>query len=113
MNSLTELHNSTGLLVQGKNGVEMVPEAAQEITDFLKFVKDLKKKEETFKQMLLEEMEKNGVVKIQTPDLLISYVAPTDRETLDTKLLKTECPDVYDAYCRISAVAASVRIKLK
>lgn len=58
-------------------------------------------------------MESKGIIKLDTDELTISYVAPTDRETLDTKALREELPDIYDTYVKISPVKSSIRIKLK
>lgn len=106
---LDEIHNSTGLIQNGT----LPAEVAEQITDFFAFVSDLKKKETELKAMLLEEMEKNGVIQIDMGKLLISYVPSTDRETLDTKLLKAECPDVYNEYVKISEVKSSVKVKVR
>ena len=74
-----------------------------------------KEKEEydAFKSELLKAMEQNGVVKIDTDEVLINYVASTNRETLDSKAFKDDFPDLYDNYVKISAVKPSVRIKVK
>ena len=58
-------------------------------------------------------MEQNGVVKIDTDEVLINYVASSNRETFDSKAFKDDFPDLYDNYVKISAVKPSVRIKVK
>ena len=113
MNNLVELHNNGGLIKLVEDHVELQPEAADQIADFLKFMKKLKAEEDQLKKMILEEMEFFGVLKISTDDFTISYIAETDRETLDQKALKDECPDVYEAYCKMTSVKPNVRIKLK
>ena len=65
------------------------------------------------KARLLAEMEQHNITKIDTEDLLINYIAPTTRETLDYKKLKDECPEIADAYTKIQQVGASIRIKVK
>ena len=74
-----------------------------------------KEKEEydAFKAELLKAMEQNGVVKIDTDEVLINYVVPTNREAFDSKSFKDDFPDLYDHYVKISPVKASVRIKVK
>ena len=109
MSNLTEIHNSTGLMENGT----LSPAVTDQIVDFFSFVSELKKKEAELKEMLLDEMEKNGVIQIDIGKLLISYVPATDRESLDTKLLKKECPDVYNEYVKISEVKSSVRVKVR
>ena len=86
---------------------------ASKIAEFERQVKELKAKEDELKKAILEEMESKGLIKIDTDELVITYVAPTERETLDTKTLRDELPDIYDAYVKISPVKSSIRIKLK
>lgn len=89
------------------------PETAAKVAEFERIAKEVKTKEEELKKAILTEMENKGVIKLDTGALIISYVAPTDRETLDNKALKEELPDIYDAYVKISPVKSSIRIKLK
>lgn len=65
-------------------------------------IKNLTAELDEIKAKLLTEMEANHITKIETDELLISYIAPTTRESIDTKALKEECPEVADAYTRFS-----------
>lgn len=89
------------------------PEVAAQLSGFLREIKALKEQEKRLNEALLAEMEAKGIVKVETDEILINYIAPTERETLDTKSLRSELPDIYDAYVRMNPVKASVRIKLK
>lgn len=86
---------------------------AAKVAEFERMAKEIKAKEDELKKAILTEMESGGFLKLDTDELVISYVAPTDRETLDTKTLKEELPDIYDAYVKITPVKSSIRIKLK
>lgn len=88
-------------------------DTAQKIAEFEKRVKDLKAKEDKLKKLILEEMETKGIIKLNTDVLSITYVAPTDRESLDSKKLRADLPNVYDAYINIKPVKSSIRIRLK
>ena len=83
------------------------------MAEFERQAKEIKAKEDELKQRILEEMESNGILKIETDDLVISYVAPTSRESFDSKAFRKANPDLYDEYVSISSVKASVRMKLK
>lgn len=89
------------------------PEISKKIYDLEVLLKSLKDQEAEIKKALYEAMEKNGIVKIDTDEMAISYIYPTTRETLDSKLLKEELPDIYDSYVKITNVKGSVRIKIK
>lgn len=88
-------------------------ETAGKIADFEKMAKEIKAKEDELKKAILEEMQDKGLIKLETDELVISFVSGTTRETLNTKSLKEELPDIYDTYVDIKSVKPSIRIKLK
>ena len=104
MDKLIRIEQNTALLN---------PEIASKLAEFERLAKDIKAKQDELKQRILEEMEANGILKIETDELTISYIAPTSRETFDSKLFREHNPDIYDEYVRISPVSASVRMKVK
>ncbi len=88
--------------------------------EYVNYLLDLKQKENQIKEelsditdKLLADMEANKVLKIDIPELAINYIAPTDRETFDSKRFKEEHSDLYDEYIKMSPVKSSIRIKLK
>ena len=83
-----------------------------ELVLFERQVKTIKEQEEQLKQKILEEMENKGILQIKTDNLTISYVAPTIRETFDSKKFKEEHPRQYDKYIKVSDVKSSIRIKV-
>lgn len=89
----------------------------QEVIDKLVFcetqIAEAKKIQEEYKQAILQAMENNGVKKFECDALSITYVEPTTRDTIDSKTLKSELPDIYYSYCKTSNVKASVRLKIK
>lgn len=89
------------------------PEIASKIVEFEKMAKEIKEKEDDIKKTILEEMENKGIVKVENDDFIISYVAPTDRETFDTKSFREAHGDLYDEFVKLTPVKSSIRIKLK
>ena len=104
MKSIVKLEN-------GEYG--LVSDAINTIVEIEKQIKDLKALQDSYKENLLKEMEEKNVLKIDTEKLLISYVAPSTRETLDSKKLKEDLPDIYDLYVKFTDVKSSLRIKVK
>ena len=101
-------------LITVQNEVAMLDATtAKQIAKFEKMAKEIKAKEDEIKKAILEEMESRGIIKLETDDLTIRYVAPTERETLDAKTLRQEAPDIYDTYVKLSPVKPSIRITLK
>ena len=88
---------------------ELINEALE-----IKFLEEkLKAKKDNLTFTLLEEMKNKGIKKIETPDVIISYVDASERETFDTKQFREDNPDMYDEYVKFTPVKASIRIKAK
>lgn len=99
----TELFSEDGVMTaQGRNLIERV-----ELT--LAAVKDAEKE---IREKCLKEMKEKGILKVKDVTLSITYKDAYDKETVDTKRLKDEQPDIYDEYCKISEVKESLVIKV-
>lgn len=102
------------LITMTEQGVALLSmDVATKIADFESKVKEIKDAEDKLKEAIKAEMVSKNVIKLETSDLVITYVAPTTRESLDTKTLKAELPDIYDTYAKVSDVKDSVRVKVK
>lgn len=75
--------------------------------------KELEQQEAEFKEILIKKMEESGIKQIDNNYFKITYIAPTNRETVDTTRLKKELPDIASEYTKNTLVKASVRITLK
>ena len=91
----------------------LMPSASAMLAEFERQVKAIKAKQDELKQRILAEMEAHGILKIETDELTITYVAPASRETFDSKAFRKDNPDLYDEYVRMTDVSASVRMKVK
>ena len=101
-------------LIIVKDGVALLDaDASQKIADLEKALKYIKESEDAMKQSILAEMEAKGIIKVETEELTINYIASTDRETFDSKAFKADHADLFDEYVKMSPVKSSVRIKLK
>ena len=100
------------LIVYDGNTAMIDPDVAEMLAEFERQVKLITDKQKVLKQRILDEMESKGILSIKTPELTISYVAPTTRETFDSKTFRKDHPDLYDEYVSISMVKASVRMKV-
>ena len=98
--------------IENDNAV-LMPSASAMLAEFERQVKEIEAKQKDLKSRILAEMEANGILSIETDDLTITYVAPTSRESFDSKAFRRDNPDLYDEYVKISNVSASVRMKLK
>lgn len=102
-------------LIKIENGNSILDIAvSNQIAEFERQIKLLKEQEENLKEAIKAEMEAKGILKVEdtTNGMTISYIAPTTRETFDSKKFKADNPDIYDEYVRLSPVKSSIRIKL-
>lgn len=103
----------SGLITQ-KEGIAILdPETSRRVADFERKMKEIQRVEDEIRRAILEEMQEKKISKIETDDLIISYVAATDRQTFDTKAFRKDQPDLYDEYIKISPVKESIKIRLK
>ena len=92
---------------------EITPQAVDYITAIETQMKALKEQYDAFKAELLKAMEQNGIIKLESENLTINYVAGATRETFDSKQFKADMPDLYNEYVKFSKVKPSVRIKVE
>lgn len=75
--------------------------------------KELQNKNEEIKEQIKLSMENNDVKKYENDIISITYVAPTTRVTVDSKMLKEKYENIYNECSKISDVKSSIRIKVK
>ena len=75
--------------------------------------KELKRKEDAIREILLKEMEEKNILKLENENISITYKAPTERETFRTAKFKKALPDLYDTYVEFTPVKSSLLIKIK
>ena len=89
----------------------------EDVTDVLIQMKKLEDQSKVLKKKLLDAMEKFGVKSFENERIKMTYVAPTKRTSLDTKLLQKQDKKLYDQlmanYGKESDVSSSVRITVK
>lgn len=101
-------------LIKIENDIALLDtKISKQIADFERTIKEIEEKEKNLKQAILEEMENKNILKLENDDFIISYIAPSDRETFDSKSFKADHQDMYDEYIKMTPVKSSVRIKLK
>lgn len=101
-------------LIKVDNGTVLLNEdAAKKIAEFELQMKYYKAQQDELKAVILAEMEAKNIIKVDNDILTISYIASSDRETLDSKKLRADLPDIYDEYVKLTPVKSSIRIKVK
>lgn len=101
-------------LIKTENGLTTLDlKASMKLKLIADKIKELKKQEDEIKKAILEEMENKNILKIDTEEVSISYIAPSDRETFDTKNFREKHSDLYDEFIKFTPVKSSIRVKVK
>lgn len=85
--------------------------AIQELDETLTAIEVMENKVKEIKEKIKLEMEQRNINQIKIGKRVISYVAPTEREIVDSKKLKEEYPQIWDSCKKVSRTSGSIRIK--
>lgn len=109
-----ELITKENLFIQGEDGQMILsPDAAEDIYDMEMEMKKIKKIYDKYKKAILAGMEAYGLKKFESDDLLVTYVEPTERYSIDTNKLWDEYKDIAFKCEKCSPVKASIRITVR
>lgn len=92
---------------------QKVPQAIKAMTDLLTQQKELEQKISDMREVIKVAMEQYGVKSFENDAVKMTYVAPTERKSIDSTRLKKEHPEIAEAYQKVSPVKASVKIEIK
>lgn len=81
------------------------------ISQTIQTIERLKEDIKSFETAILNEMEQKGIKKFDNGEISITYIESYKKNTVDSKKLKEELPDVYKKYSKESEVKASIKIK--
>ncbi len=63
-------------------------------------VKELEKQEQVFKDAIMKEMKKNKIKSVDMGEIIITYVEPSVRKSVDSARLKKENNEIYENYLK-------------
>ena len=100
-----------------ENQMVVFQSAVLAITQTIANIAQEKKRLEDEDKKMREELEKAmgdyGVTAFENDFVKITHVDPTTKVTVDSKKLKTELPDIYEKYSKVSDVKGYVKISVK
>lgn len=100
-------------LVKIENGeITVAEEIVNKIIEFNKAKKEIEYQEKLLKDGLMEAMNKLGIKKFIINGLSATIKDGSTRTTIDSKRLKEECPDIYEAYSKTSEVKSSITLSV-
>jgi putative phage-type endonuclease len=97
----------------GQNELAIVAKQIEKLELQLANFKEIEKQHKEMKKQLYDLMDEYDIKKWETDNIIITRKLPTTRTSVDTKRLKEECPDIFEAFTKVSKVSGSVVIKLK
>lgn len=100
-------------LIKVETGYVLGKGTMDEIKEIEKLSKALKERQDKVRAELQKVMEDNNIIKFESDEIVVNYIAATTRESFDSKQLKTDNPDLYDLYVKLSPVKATIKIKVK
>ena len=85
----------------------------REIRKFEIELTKLNEQKTILKEKLLKAMKEFNIKSFQNDYIKLTYIAPTTRESIDTKSLKANEPEIAKKYLKVSEVKASVKVEVK
>ena len=111
---MKEIIKKENLFIKDIDGAMIIaPNVMETIHDMEVQKRRIDKQYDEYKKALLEGMEEYGIKKAEADDVVITYVEPTERYSIDTKKLWDEYKDIAFKCETCSPVKASVRIKTR
>lgn len=83
------------------------------IASYKALIKQAESEQKTIHEQIRQEMESRNIKTLDLPNMKITIVEDSNRETLDSKKLKVEQPEIYEQYKKVSLVKGSLKITLK
>ena len=86
-------------IVKIKDGkITVAQEVVNQIINFNKAKKEMEYQEKLLKEGLMEAMQEIGMSSFSTNGLSATIRKGSTRTTLDSKKLKSECPEIWETY---------------
>lgn len=109
--SRCEIYNPVGDLITAQESSCVMLE--QKIADMEKELKALKASRDEFWANIKAKMEEGRIMSLETPSFRLTYVAPYSKTIVNTEMLKSKYPKVFEDCQKTSVVGASLRVKVK
>lgn len=102
-------------LVVTDGEIQLASDVKKTIFKIEKEIKGLTELRDNYKKALIQEIEDRGIINCNIKNELftLTYKGASTRETIDSKRLREERPEIYDEYCKIGSVASSISVRLK
>lgn len=103
MNELVKYENDE--IVVNQNAID-------KIIEFNKLKKEMEYQMKLINDGLMNLMNEKGIKKFITKGLSATIKDGSTRTTIDSKRLKEECPEIYEAYSKTTEVKSSITLSV-
>lgn len=98
-------------VLENTNEIAINENFIKEYKEFQKIKLAMELKEKEFKEELKEAMEETGITSILLDGFSVTYRKGGTRQTIDTKSLKEDFPEIVLPYIKETKTSSSVTIK--
>lgn len=92
---------------------DYISENIERLCSLNKRIKELSEEYSTIQAEVLQKMSENGDKSFDTGDILFTVVAPSVRETFDSKKFKAEHADMFGQYIKTSKTKESLKLTFR
>jgi predicted phage-related endonuclease len=100
-----------------ESNLRSISEVEEQINQAVATLKEqletLQEKDKAIREAIKDQMKAEGLKKYESDFITLTYIAETQRTTIDTKRLKEEKPELWNEYSQTTTVKDSVRITVK
>ena len=96
---------------QSSQELQVSADVIDEVANISRQMKEMKARYEELQQGLLELMKQSNVKSFKCDRLSLSYKEPSTRKSIDSKLLESKYPQIYEECLKESIVKESITIK--
>lgn len=101
------------LVIYENGAIVVAQEICKKIAEFERQALNIELAKKDLKEKLKNCMEEHGISSFENEYIKVLYKRPSERVTVDSKKLKEELPDIYEAYTKTSKVAGSITLEVK
>lgn len=100
-------------LVIAENAIKELYKVELTLQNLKKKQDEIQAQADEIRNLILKAMKEQGIKSFENDFLKLTYIAPSERETIDTKKLKKDLPEIAQKYSKKISVKETVRITLR
>ncbi len=107
-----EIYQSKELVI-AENAIKELYKVELTLQNLKKKQDEIQAQADEIRNLILKAMKEQGIKSFENDFLKLTYIAPSERVSIDTQKLKKELPDIAEKYSKKIPVKETVRITLR